>query len=74
MSDVIPESQPRRRLVGMPSMVLLGALGGLLGASVAANYGLAGPFWLAGVVLIGTGTAFVPAMRRDDPTEIAEHR
>jgi RND family efflux transporter MFP subunit len=31
MSDVIPESQPRRRLVGMPSMVLLGALGGLLG-------------------------------------------
>jgi RND family efflux transporter MFP subunit len=31
MSDLIPEPQPRRRLVGMPTMVLLGALGGLLG-------------------------------------------
>jgi RND family efflux transporter MFP subunit len=31
MNDVTPEFQPRRRLVGMPTMVLLGALGGLLG-------------------------------------------
>jgi RND family efflux transporter MFP subunit len=31
MNDVTTEPQPRRRLVGLPTMVLLGALGGLLG-------------------------------------------
>lgn len=31
MNESIPEPRRRRRLIGMPSMVLLGALGGLLG-------------------------------------------
>jgi membrane fusion protein (multidrug efflux system) len=31
MTESTPEPAPRRRLVGMPSMILLGALGGLLG-------------------------------------------
>jgi RND family efflux transporter MFP subunit len=31
MNEDIPEPQRKRRLIGMPSMVLLGALGGLLG-------------------------------------------
>ena len=31
MNESVPEPTPRRRLIGMPSMILLGALGGILG-------------------------------------------
>lgn len=63
----------RGRVAGANGILgILGLMAGaLLGGAIASKYGLAGPFWIAGALLLVTGAAFWPAMR-SEPTDAAE--